>query len=437
MGEVIAKNKDVAATIRDELPAAIEKLNGEELRDFADAFISGLEKAKASTEDLEVAMMTISTQAAKSLGVDLVGSLQGVSEEFKQNEISLARLIESSDRLAAVGVNMGHLLQDSLEGVLEKARNPVEITALIEKWKELGREGKIAGTDMVAGIEMAEAKIDDLLPGINSVREAFHTFGLETRAEIQRTADDMAQAFDRIQADGTAAPFQIRDAIQQMAQAHADANDGMVSSTIRAKAAMEGLEIQVDRMGRVSVTAIDGATESMRRFKRAAEETRNAVAVMGVEDSPSLSVLGKDSPSTASYQVGATQVLMDRMKEASKSGDYSGFSQSDLALAKTWLEASKANKQTAEHYSHFFSRQAVTDINEQLRTAQRAVDILGTRFGGGSGNGLSNGSTGTGGFSSGSGYGGFADLSDRTIEQMASAFASAHADQRDGSQHTN
>jgi tape measure domain-containing protein len=266
LATVAAKNKEVAASIAKELPEAISKLNSADLKEFQTSFIGGLERAGASADYVKARVLDFATAATKALGSDITASLTVLSTKFKENEKSLLDLSANFDKLKNAGVDASKALGDSLTAMLAKASNPVEVEELIKLWQQLGSEGKISGKAMVDGLTAAKAKLDELKPGINSLAEAFKTFGLTTKEESAKLADTYKVAFDKISASGQATTAQLQQAFQTYADAAIAANGGVVSEFLRAEAEARGLQIRVDETGRAIVEAMGTATASTREL---------------------------------------------------------------------------------------------------------------------------------------------------------------------------
>lgn len=262
LATVAVKNKEVAASIAKDLPEAISKLNAADLKEFQTAFIGGLEKAGASAEYVKARVLDLAAASTKALGSDLGASLNGLTNQFKENQKSILDLAANFDKLKAAGVNSSKALADGLTAMLAKAKNPTEIEELIKLWQQLGNEGKISGKALTDGLTAAKAKLDELKPGINSLNEAFKTFGLTTKEESAKLAATYKEAFDQISASGQATTAQLQQAFQTYADAAIAANGGVVSEFLRAEAEARGLQIRVDESGKAIVEALGKATES-------------------------------------------------------------------------------------------------------------------------------------------------------------------------------
>jgi uncharacterized protein YmfQ (DUF2313 family) len=259
MGAVAARSKGAAEVIAKNLPEAVSKLNGVQLSEFRSAFIGGLEKAGASAEYVRARILELAAASSKALGVELAGSLRTVSAEFDKNKKSVVEFVANFEQLKSSGVDASKLIADSLAALLAKAKNPVEVQELVKLWRELGEVGKVTGVQLSDGLEAVNAKLDLLKPGINSVNEAFKTFGLQTREEAQKLLANYSQAFTTIETSGKATSTQLQTAFTKYAEAAIASNGGVASEFLKSEAAAKGLEIQVDKTGKTAVQAMANA----------------------------------------------------------------------------------------------------------------------------------------------------------------------------------
>jgi len=281
LGVVATKSKDAAAAISLNLVESVSKLNALQLTQFTTAFIGGLEKGGASIKYIQDRLLELAEVAAKAIGFDLDASLKGMSKTFKENEAALNGLVASFGKLRSAGVDTAIMIRDALNGMLDKAKNPTEIKELINLWQTLGSTAGVSGRDMAEGLEKARRKIDDMLPGINSLAEAFRTFGFATRAENVRVANDYRDAFDKMKLSGEATAGQLVSAFKKYAEAAILANHGVASSYLDVQAALLGLRIKVDeKFGDVTISEVGKLgreTKDLgRHFKDAGDAAENA-----------------------------------------------------------------------------------------------------------------------------------------------------------------
>jgi len=344
-GEIAVKSKATAALIAKELPEAIGKLNGPELQQFQTAFIGGLTKAGASAEYVQKALLDIASAGAKALGVDLTASLTRTSQAFNDNRVTLDAFVKDFDRLKASGVNASLLIQQSLEAMLAKANNPAELNALIASFQQLGKEGKISGDAMTEGITKAKAKLDELTPGINSLAEAFKTFGMKSREEATATAAKYQEAFKVMKDSGQSTTAELRTAFTTYAQAAVDANKGVASGFLQGQAAAQGLSVKVDETGKVIVDKIGGTAVAA----HGKLDTAVAGTSQSYNDLGTAATRAADAIIAAAEAQVAAQQRINKLKEDQKAledkrlgRDAKGFStdttgQTVSAVQETWM----------------------------------------------------------------------------------------------------
>ena len=232
MGEVAAKSSMAAKEIGERLKDAIDNLKAKDFVVMWDGYIKGLEKAGASTELLNKTTTEFATQAAKLLGGDISSALGKMSDGFNDNIKVLDKLIASMDNLKKQGVDTGVALSQSLDGMLSKAKSPVEIQRLIKYWEDLGKQGLISGQQMSEGLEKARQKLDEVKPGVNSVNEALRVFGQTANDTAANMQVKYEQAFKVLRESGVATFTQLQGALKTMMDA---ANDTAALDKLRQK----------------------------------------------------------------------------------------------------------------------------------------------------------------------------------------------------------
>lgn len=325
--------------------------------------LAGLTKAGLTVQQSLLGVQAI----AKGLGADLANSLNGVSKEFQQNITDVNALSAKFNELEARGVNAAKLLADGLNGMLEKARNPKEIQELIQLWIQLGVQGKISSEAMQKGLTDASAKLDALKPGINSVTEAFKTFGLQTREEAAVLAKNYGDAFTILRESGKASAGQLQEAFVKYAKAAIDANGGIPPAALKAEAAMSGFRIEVDATGKaLRILGKDGVTELGKvgdaavKAKSHIEEMKRLQDLSGEQNRPKNQLGGikdefaaKGDTATGVGDVPASALNKDldglqQLLLKEKAGTLSG---SDVALAQSVLEAATFNYEQMRNLS--------------------------------------------------------------------------------------
>lgn len=147
-------------------------------------------------------------------------------------------------------------LTQGLKTMFEAANDTRSLQALAQQFKELGSQGKLASYDVKQGLADIQNKMDGLKPGINSLAEAFKTFGMTTREEAAAMADRYGQAFTVMRDSGQATAAELRQAFTRYAEAAVQAKGGVVDGFLQAQAAAQGLQVRVDETGKVIVEAM-------------------------------------------------------------------------------------------------------------------------------------------------------------------------------------
>mgnify|MGYP003626343523 CR=1 FL=1 len=229
---------------------------------------------------------TLASKRTKEQIDELAGSVGvGLSKEFIKSSEGLDELIDGFDDLEKAGYDAGGALVDSLTAMSDKASNTVEIEALIVKWNELYKEGKITGQELADGLEGVKNRADILKDGINGVTEAYGFLGLKTREELAKDAQAHTDAYNIILKDGEATAEQIDKAFLKTAKSNIAANGGVIDAVTKRMAAERGVTVAIDANGRVTAEKAGQAVSANDRVKtsvdRVATSQRNLASSAG------------------------------------------------------------------------------------------------------------------------------------------------------------
>jgi septation ring formation regulator EzrA len=142
----------------------------------------------------------------------------------------------------------------------DQAKNTTELDALRTRVEAIGAAGLVSEKQLTEMFDQLKAKSDQLTEGINSVDEALK-FGLTGKAEATKTADAFAEAWKRIEYDGTVTMENKRAAFQKYAEAVIASGDQVKIKALEMKAGFYDLEIATDAAGQSFVRTKDSASD--------------------------------------------------------------------------------------------------------------------------------------------------------------------------------
>lgn len=209
--DLAAKSKTVAQVLGTQIPDAVKKLSGPELDQFRTAFANAvtasiedskrlaaeliaagksggaaLAAAQAKAQLLQQVLLETGKQAAQSLGVDVVAASKTLSTEFLHAQENLSVLIRSMPVLKSAGIDATAVVSQAFAKMIDDAKSQAEIDAITTRLKAMGAAGQIGGDQVAAGLKLAadkaielRDKIDDVTPGIQSLREAARKAGVD------------------------------------------------------------------------------------------------------------------------------------------------------------------------------------------------------------------------------------------------------------------
>lgn len=280
------------------------------------AALEGLAVQATETGGILVTQLDKSTVASgrtKDQIDELAGAVGiGLSKEFLKSSEGLNELVDGFDDLEKAGYDAGGALISSLDQMAEKASNTVEIEALIVKWNELYKEGKITGQELADGLDNVQKRADILKDGINGVTEAYGFLGLKTREELAKDAKAYTDSYSMVLADGKATAQQLEEAFEKTAKANIASNNGVIDRVTARMAAERGVTIAIDEQGRVSFEKAGQAVSSNERVKTSVDRVTTSHNNLA----SSAGTAGNEMVRAASRAFTAYEKLQQKIKEA-------------------------------------------------------------------------------------------------------------------------
>lgn len=245
------------AAIRDALAGA---LKNEDLGVFRVNALAAFDASENGARRLKAALDAIATESLRRAGTSLGELTSGFSAGAIAAANDVDALAQTLQELKITGDDAGRALAGALDKALSAASTERAVKAVEERFEALGKQGLITGDQLAAGLDKAKQKADELRPGVNSLAEALRAFGLQTREELQATADRLGTAYQAISGSVQVSLADQRKAFELYAAAAIAANGGVESSAVKVARAM--LETREAALGAGKAGADAGAATS-------------------------------------------------------------------------------------------------------------------------------------------------------------------------------
>ena len=259
------------------------KITGQELRSTLKAalinedltvFQTNAKAAFAGTAQESNKMAQV-VQVAMELALERTGisteQLKGqFSKTFMSANNDIQVLIDNLGEYKAQGVDTGLALTASLGNAIDTAQSRQELDYAKAKLIELGDQGKISGEQVVYGLNLIEEKAKGLPAVLDPVAASFAALGIQTREQLQATADSSVRNFNVVSKSGQATAEGIKQAYTKMLEAAIATGDKAQIAAVQAKAASQGLRVEIDATGKASVKSMDELSNSVEKVGRTA-----------------------------------------------------------------------------------------------------------------------------------------------------------------------
>lgn len=300
---------------------SIEANNGVITKELEhEAALKGLQVSISETGDIYVTQMSKSsaeTEKLKEKQKDVTKSVEalGAGVDAKMSEMA-SNITEAAGRfkdLSDAGYDAAGMIGSAMLEMTKKSDNTAEINQAISMWEELGKQGKVTGQDLADGLDLARRKLDDLTPGINSVNEAYRLMGLQTKKQLAEQATDFKTSYDMIVKDGNASASQLQTAFEKTAKAAIAANNDTIPSWVQAQAAAQGLAVEVDKTGRVSIKSAAEIAAANERVAASSNKVTSSASAIGGAYKNAASV-GDNALSTLESRLDSIAAKNERLK---------------------------------------------------------------------------------------------------------------------------
>lgn len=258
-----------------------EALKGEDLQAFEVKARAALSGTARESERLAQIMDASLREAIRRSGADFDVLAGGMSKATRSAINDTDTIIAGLGKLKEQGVDVGQALEASISKGIRTADSQAGVEALRTRIESLRKQlgEKVTDGLLLQLRNQAEQAGVALDKAAARTAQAFKNMGIATESELKQAATNAAQDFELIKASGQATAEGLSQAWRRMAEASIAANGGVACETLRAGAAMQGLEISTDQTGRAIVKAMEtggravgGLTESINDASAAAAE---------------------------------------------------------------------------------------------------------------------------------------------------------------------
>ncbi|MEX5438905.1 tape measure protein [Acinetobacter indicus] len=209
-------------------------------------------------------------KAAEALKLDLYELKNGVTEAFNTGAKNVNDFAAGVEELGFKGKAAGDAVYQAWLKWLETAKSQNEVDMAMLKLQEFGEQGKLSTSQVEQGLIAIKNQAQGLPDDIDPVTAAFKRLGIETKENLELSAQQALMDYITIRDSGQATAESIQKAYEKAAQAAALSGDQAVIASTNAAGAGRDLRVEIDETGKSSVKAMDDLTEANHRVRESA-----------------------------------------------------------------------------------------------------------------------------------------------------------------------
>jgi len=313
--------------------ALADALKGEDLARFETQARAAFDGSEQGARRLQAALDAIADESLRRAGTSVDELATGFSKAATSAINDVDALAETLNSLGATGDDASRALTSALDKATAAATTERALQAVADRAKALGVAGQLAGDQVAAALDKIARKADELRPGVNSLGEALHNFGLQTRDELQATADRLAASYQQI---ANSTEVSLADQIAAFGRYHdaaVAANGGVETSAlavqrriIETKADAAGLGDALESAMRKAKTATDGAATALERYNALLRSDPSRLVggsgLAGITNSPSAAPTGSSGGAGSRGSGGTTFTGAGQFTPPDNSGEW-------------------------------------------------------------------------------------------------------------------
>lgn len=272
------KGKITGEQVRQALSQA---LDGKDLGIFEVQARAAFDGSEQGARRLKSAVDAVSTESLRRAGTSVAELQSGFSTTMNSAINDTDALQRTLKALGVTGDAAGQLLAKSIDREIEAANTERALERVKLRLIEMGRTGDQSADQVATGLKKITDKADDAKGGINSVAEAVRKLNIQTRADLQKTADDFKQSWEKIRSSTLVTLEEKIKGFARYLDAAIAANNGVESSELALQRQTLETAAKAAGLGDAFARAMSKADSAIAGTKRQVNELGEEVNAAG------------------------------------------------------------------------------------------------------------------------------------------------------------
>jgi len=278
--EVIGpRAKDARAALEGELLTALQKIDGQGLRNFQASAVEAFAATKGAAQDAAIVMEATLEAGLTRLGVKAANA--GVAITTTGRDV-----IATFQAIAENAAATSDQIEQAFEAAIGKASTKEEIAALGDALKDATDKGRVGFKDAADAAGALAIRVREVQAASGPLADDFERLGIKSQAQLDATRDSAKRAFDAI-VDGARRGAASQDDITRAFKAYADAaraaaadssstTKQQVEDQLAVQASVLGISDALGKAGDAGKDAGDKTAKAFGDAKDSIDETADA-----------------------------------------------------------------------------------------------------------------------------------------------------------------
>lgn len=220
-------------------------------------------------------------KAAVALGLDLDISLNKVSSKFQEGSTNVDTFVAGLKGLGVTGQQAGEVTYQAWQKWVEGAKSQAELDAAKAKLQSFGDQGKLSTAQVEIGMQAVKRAVQELPAALSPAEAAMERLGIKSKEQLKLAAENALTDLKTVIKSGEATQEGLQKAYEETVRLAQASGNAQVIAAANAEAAYLGLEVQVDKTGKATVSKLGEIQQASQAAQKSIQQVSRVESSSG------------------------------------------------------------------------------------------------------------------------------------------------------------